>query len=178
MFRKTIIWIPCIVLALVASACSGRNDITGNSGIATGAGTQRSTADDRPTGSAAISEPSEAPTGWTFVLEGTQHQNGSQSAFAAWTHVLNAVRYETVIDRYDVTNQWITYRVVNTDYAGPGTTKFQTVLTQGRYRARTRAVYATHQGNWTEYLFVGTGASMAEAAPCPGPVQTCVYFRG
>lgn len=154
------------IAALLATACSGTEGLVGPSKMATGTSATRSTADDAPTGNAAISQPSEAPIGFTFVSQSVAHEDGKQSFFLAWTPVINVRRYELSIERYDNSiNSWVVMPFMTID-APP--TKLQLVLPAGRYRARVRNAFPA--ALWTNYIDRTTDSVVRAAVPVvPNP---------
>lgn len=144
---RTISTAAFIALALIASACS-QSPTSPSAALGTSGGSLRSTADDTPVTIAGIAEPNDAPSGFTFVLQGEPHADYSQSTFVAWRPFAGVGKYETSFERYDVDNVW---RPVPSLFTN-APTKFQAVLLPGRWRARTRSVFATHQGAWTGYI--------------------------
>lgn len=147
LFNSLALLVVLLGLTLLASACSHGNDITGNSPLSSGNGSLRSTADDTPVVVAGIQETNDAPQGFTFVLQGEQHADYTQSVFVAWRPFVGVGKYETSFERYDVDNVW---RAVPSIFTN-SPTKFQAVLIHGKWRSRTRSLYATHEGRWTTY---------------------------
>ncbi len=136
--------------ALLTAACSG-NTMTGASGL--GAGSTASTADAAATGDARNSEPTDAPTGFTFVWQGGGEANGLLSFFIAHTPVVNVTKSEYSFERFEVQPDGREGWTVLPSLFVHSPTKLQGRLPHGRYRARARSILATQgQGKWTGYI--------------------------
>lgn len=144
--------LPVVFLAAFAAACSSSPTAPSASNGSTG-GTLASTADDTPTGDARNSFPTDAPRGWTFTWQGQTHEDGTMSAFAAWTPVVNIRKYETAFEVYASDNTWKPLPSIFTNTP----TKFQVVMPRGRFRARTRSIGDGAQGNWTPFIELSNG---------------------
>ena len=161
-----------LLAAVTLTACSQSERLTSPSSTAL-TGNTRSTADNAATGSANISEPTEAPRNWTFVQQGEQHPDFSFSVAGAWT----AVKPGTSAQKSEVEIQWLedntwhSLPLLGINHTGVGTTKFQAVLPNGgQWRARVRNVYPDGlQGAWTAFVQI----SMPQRIDNPERLVTC-----
>lgn len=150
-----------LIAAIWLSACSASNPMAPS---ATGAGSTFSTADDAPTGDARNSEPTDAPTGFTFVWQG-QAQPHRNSFFVSWTPVVNVGKYEVSFERQEKQLDGREGWTVAPSLFVHSPTKLQGTLRDGIWRARVRSVFAGQQGRWSAYIV------QSRETPDPDPVS-------